>query len=87
MIVLHVDRLYPSIVSTSSFVLIFIGARIAGLTHEEVLAQSILFIIAGYDTTASTLSFLGYLLAVNTDCQEKLIAEIDSVMTGQVRQK
>jgi cytochrome P450 len=54
-----------------------------GLTHEEVLAQSILFILAGYDTTASTLSFFGYLLAVNSDCQEKLIAEIDSVMKDQ----
>jgi cytochrome P450 len=57
---------------------------VAGLTHDEVLAQSILFLLAGYDTTATTLSFVGYSLAVNPECQDKLIAEIDNLMQGQV---
>lgn len=57
----------------------------AGLTHDEVLAQGIFFFIAGYETTSNTLAFLGYLLAVNGDCQDKLLAEIDDVMQGQVR--
>lgn len=55
-----------------------------GLTHEEVLAQSLLFFFAGYETTANTLSLFAYCLAVNQDCQDKLIAEIDQVMQGQV---
>jgi cytochrome P450 len=54
------------------------------LTHDEVLAQSILFLFAGYDTTATTLAFIAYSLAVNPECQDKLIAEIDDVMKGQV---
>jgi len=54
-----------------------------GLTHEEVLAQSIVFLLTGFDTTANTLSFIGYLLALYTDCQDKLLAEIDNVMAGQ----
>jgi cytochrome P450 len=58
--------------------------KLSGLTHEEVLAQGILFFLAGFETTASTLSFLGYLLAVNSECQDKLIAEIDETLQGQV---
>jgi cytochrome P450 len=44
-----------------------------------------MFLLAGFETTATTLSFLGYLLALNSDCQDKLIAEIDEVTQGQVR--
>jgi cytochrome P450 len=55
-----------------------------GLTHEEVLAQGIMFLLVGFETTASTISFLGYLLATNTDCQDKLCAEIDEVLEGKV---
>jgi cytochrome P450 family 3 subfamily A len=51
-----------------------------GLTEEEVIAQGLLFFIAGFETTANTLSLLGYSLATNPECQEKLIAEIDKVM-------
>lgn len=56
----------------------------AGLSHDEVVANGMFFLIAGHDTTAGTLAFLGYSLAVNGDCQQKLIDEIDSVMNGQV---
>ena len=55
-----------------------------GLTHEEVLAQSLMFLLAGFETTANALAFFGYLMAVNGDCQEKLIAEIDDTLKGQV---
>ena len=57
---------------------------IPGLTHEEMVAQGMLFLVAGYETTKSALSFLGYLLAVTDECQDKLIAEIDEVMKGEV---
>ena len=33
--------------------------------------------IAGYDTTAITLCWLAYELAINPDVQDKLIAEVD----------
>ena len=54
------------------------------LSEGEILAQSLLFFLAGYDTTSMAISFLCYNLAVHTDCQDKLIEEIDSVMQGHV---
>ncbi|KFV64205.1 Thromboxane-A synthase, partial [Dryobates pubescens] len=35
------------------------------------------FLIAGYETTTSTLSFATYLLATNPECQEKVLQEVD----------
>jgi len=55
------------------------------LTHAEIIAQGILFFLGGFESTANTLSFLAYYLAVNTDRQDKLIQEIDDVMRGQVQ--
>jgi len=51
-----------------------------GLTENEILAQAILFLLAGYETTASTLAFVTHCLALNPDCQEKLYTEIESVI-------
>ncbi|RDD39457.1 Cytochrome P450 3A21 [Trichoplax sp. H2] len=48
------------------------------LSNEEIVSQAIIFLVAGYETTASTLAFLCYTLAVNPDVQQKLIHEIDS---------
>ncbi|XP_055345482.1 cytochrome P450 3A24-like isoform X2 [Paramacrobiotus metropolitanus] len=53
------------------------------LTTEELVAQSVIFFLAGYDTTASALSFLTYCLTVNPDIQERLRDEIDSVMSDR----
>jgi cytochrome P450 len=36
------------------------------LSDKEILAQSFIFYIAGYETTASTLSFLSYNRKLNT---------------------
>ena len=56
-----------------------------GLSPEEIEAQSLVFFLAGYETTASTLAFLAYCLATNPDCQEKLLREIDNtVEKGEV---
>ena len=62
----------------------FVCFFFVGLTDAEVLINSIIFMVGGYDTTATTLFWLAYDLSVNPDVQEKLIDEIDSEI-GQVR--
>ncbi|XP_054712574.1 cytochrome P450 3A19-like [Uloborus diversus] len=52
------------------------------LSSVELVAQSILFLLAGYDTTASTLSFASYLLAINPDVQDKLFSEISDTLSS-----
>ena len=54
------------------------------LTNSEILAQSILFLLAGSETTATTLGWVSFSLAVNPGCQAKLIEEIDSVLEKHV---
>ncbi|XP_025106021.1 cytochrome P450 3A21-like [Pomacea canaliculata] len=46
------------------------------LTRVEIIAQSMLIFIAGYETTATTLHYMTYLLALNPNKQEKLYNEI-----------
>ena len=58
----------------SSVCLIYISA----LTDEEMVVNSIVFMVAGYETTATTISWLFYDLAIHTDIQDKLVQEIDS---------
>ena len=45
-------------------------------TETDLLANSFLFFIAGYETTASVLSHLFYSLALNQKCQQKLYEEV-----------
>ncbi|KAL1768869.1 cytochrome P450 3A9 [Sigmodon hispidus] len=53
------------------------------LSDMEIIAQSVLFIIAGYDTTSSTLAFALYLLATHPDVQKKLQEEIDAALPNK----
>ena len=46
---------------------------VTGLTRIEVIGNALLFLIAGFQTTAETINFLFYEMAVNPDCQEKVI--------------
>ena len=58
-----------------------------GLTPEELEAQSLLLFLAGYETTTSTLAFLAYCLAINPECQKKLVNEIDETFEHSVSMK
>nr|XP_042125918.1 cytochrome P450 3A4-like isoform X1 [Peromyscus maniculatus bairdii] len=53
------------------------------LSDLEILAQSITFILAGYETTSTTLSFITYLLAIYPNVQKKLQHEIDAVLPNK----
>lgn len=57
------------------------------LTNDEIISQSLLFFVAGYDTTAGTLEFISYNLATNQDAQNNLISELDRVLEKYVRKK
>ena len=50
------------------------------LTDEQVVGEAIGFLLTGYETTANTLAYTSYLLALNPDIQEKLQSEIDSYL-------
>lgn len=54
------------------------------LTGKEIMSQAIMFLIAGYETTATALEFLAYNLAMNQDVQNKLIEEVDNVIDQNV---
>ncbi|KAH9515376.1 Cytochrome P450 3A8 [Bulinus truncatus] len=47
------------------------------LTRSEIHGQAIAFILAGFDTTATVLSFTLFFLAMNPDCCEKAREEIN----------
>ncbi|NP_001164739.1 cytochrome P450 3A6 [Oryctolagus cuniculus] len=53
------------------------------LDDIEVVAQSIIILFAGYETTSSTLSFIMHLLATHPDVQQKLQEEIDTLLPNK----
>ncbi|XP_045538876.1 cytochrome P450 6B5-like [Papilio machaon] len=54
--------------------------RIVELTESVIAAQAFVFYVAGYETSASTMTFLFYELAKHPEIQDKVIAEIDEVL-------
>ncbi|KAG8184089.1 hypothetical protein JTE90_025397 [Oedothorax gibbosus] len=51
-----------------------------GLSFNELVAQCVIFFLAGFETTASTLAFVTYYLALNQDIQDKLVKELDQAI-------
>jgi cytochrome P450 len=47
------------------------------LSNEEIAGHAITFMLAGYETTANSLSYTSYLLALNPHVQETLQEKID----------
>ena len=47
------------------------------VSEEEIVATAIVFLVAGYDTTGMTLSFLAYAMSKNPEVQERLHQEVD----------
>ena len=60
--------------------------NIGRLTDDEIVAQSVLFLLAGSDTTGNTLSFTVYFLAMNPDVQEKLRKHIKEAMDSNAEE-
>ena len=47
------------------------------LSDNEIMAQSVVFLLAGHETSSNTLTFTIYHLALNPEIQEKLRTEIE----------
>ncbi|XP_030433732.1 cytochrome P450 3A9-like [Gopherus evgoodei] len=70
------------------FLQLMIDSQNLNISHEiltdiEILAQAIIFIFAGYETTSSILGYMVYSLATHPDVQQKVQEEIDSVLPNQ----
>uniref|UniRef100_S4RG43 Cytochrome P450, family 3, subfamily A, polypeptide 65 n=1 Tax=Petromyzon marinus TaxID=7757 RepID=S4RG43_PETMA len=50
------------------------------LTDGELESQAVLFLMAGYDNTSTSITFLAYCLACNPDVQTKVQQEIDTIL-------
>ncbi|KAF2902944.1 hypothetical protein ILUMI_03244 [Ignelater luminosus] len=50
------------------------------LTLEELAAQAFIFLLAGFETSSTTMTFCLYELAVNEDLQERVREEINTVL-------
>lgn len=48
------------------------------LHPDEIAGNILIFMIAGYETTSTTLAYCTYILATKPDIQAKLMAEIDT---------
>ncbi|XP_066461089.1 cytochrome P450 3A9-like [Eleutherodactylus coqui] len=53
------------------------------LTDTEIMAQSVIFLLAGFETTSSTLTYVFYNLATHPDVQKKLQEEVDSYLSDK----
>jgi len=58
----------------------------SALSDEEILAQALIFVFAGYETTSSTLSYISYYLAIHPDVQKRLQDEIDANLPNKVKE-
>ncbi|PVD25687.1 hypothetical protein C0Q70_13346 [Pomacea canaliculata] len=72
----HVDLLQLLLDSEASEADIAAKPQDRQMTKDEIIGQCITIFLAGYETTAATLQYMIYLLAVNPDKQEKLYDEI-----------
>jgi len=53
------------------------------LTPTRTRAEAISFMLTGYETTANALSWLWYLLALNPDARQRMLAEVDTVLADR----
>ncbi|KAG2434479.1 hypothetical protein HYH02_012308 [Chlamydomonas schloesseri] len=76
-------------ISSSSFMAAMMEGRRGAsqeerLSDTEVIAQSFTFVMAGFETTALTLSLVTFLLATHPEAAARLTAEVDALGDGEL---
>ncbi|CAG2181638.1 unnamed protein product [Oppiella nova] len=61
----------------------FKGVLEKKLTEDEILTQCFIFLVAGYETIASSLSYCTYELALNPGLQDRLYEETKEAFNGK----
>ena len=61
------------------------GEQVSRLTDDEIVAQCVVFLLAGFETSSNTLGFTLYYLAVNPDVQDKLRIEIKDAIESHAK--
>lgn len=75
------DRSLGCSTEMMTYVIITYMLLISDWTHDDLTAQAVAFLLAGFDTSSTLLCFTAYELALHPDLQIRLQAEIDEVMT------
>lgn len=57
----------------------FSHLTLTAFTNDDIVAQCVVFFLAGFDTISNTVSFMFHELAVNPDIQMQLYSEIEAV--------
>ncbi|MDT5350929.1 MAG: hypothetical protein QOH91_4216 [Mycobacterium sp.] len=51
--------------------------------RQRVRDEALTFMLAGHETTANAMSWFWYLMAMNTEARDRMLAEIDDVLGGR----
>lgn len=54
-----------------------------GMSRRQVRDELMTFLLAGHETTANGLAWMWYLLSLNVEARERVIAEVDEVLGGR----
>lgn len=55
-------------------------SEIKKMSLDEITAQGIVFFVAGVESVSTTFTVTAYYLALNPDCQDRVIAEVDKAL-------
>lgn len=76
-------RAHPSETGDLLNLLLSASDEQGALPMRRVRDEVTTFMLAGHETTANALAWMWYLLALNTDARDRMLAEVDEVLDGR----